>query len=186
MKGGGRVGQQEKELKETPQSGERKVFFLCNGNKAGCIKEFCFENGGVCLYTSDVMYAANFREGIGEGQYYEELKETPKEGEDTIDKIGLLFESMERNIDMIGKMVNGMQNKWEPDAEKIEALERMAGIFIKERFRLDRNAMKACRDIYGVLHHINFVLWRIWKILDAMEAGRQPEPSAGSDVTGRA
>ena len=47
MKGGGRVGQQEKELKETPQSGERKVFFLCNGNKAGCIKEFCFENGGL-------------------------------------------------------------------------------------------------------------------------------------------
>ena len=72
MKGGGRVGQQEKELKDTPQSGERKVFFLCNGNKAGCIKEFCFENGGVCLYTSDVMYAANFREGIGEGQYYED------------------------------------------------------------------------------------------------------------------
>ena len=86
---------------------------------------------------------------------------------------------------MIGKMVNGMQNKWEPDAEKIEALERMAGIFIKERFRLDRNAMKACRDIYGVLHHINFVLWRIWKILDAMEAGRQPEPSEGADVAGR-
>jgi hypothetical protein len=45
--------------------------------------------------------------------------------------------------------------------------------------------MKACRDIYGVLHHINFVLWRIWKILDAMEAGRQPEPSEGADVAGR-
>ncbi|MCI8569765.1 MAG: hypothetical protein HFJ11_07345 [Bacilli bacterium] len=58
--------QQDKELKETPQNGERKVFFLCNGNKAGCTKEACFKHGGGCLYTSDVMYAANFREGIGE------------------------------------------------------------------------------------------------------------------------
>ena len=66
------MGQQDKEFKETPPRGERKVFFLCNGNKAGCTKEDCFKNGGVCLYTSDVMYAANFSEGIGEGQYYEE------------------------------------------------------------------------------------------------------------------
>ena len=117
------------------------------------------------------------------GQQEKELKETPKEGEDTIDKIGLLFESMERDIDMIRQKVNDrMQNNWGSDAEKIEALEGMACIFIKERFRLDRNAMKACHDIYNVLHHINFVLWRILKILDAMEAGRQPEPSEGPDA----
>ena len=57
---------ESKETKETPQSEERKIFFLCNGNKNGCTKEACFKHGGGCLYTSDVMYAANFREGIGE------------------------------------------------------------------------------------------------------------------------
>lgn len=62
--------QQDKELKETPQSEERKIFFLCNGNKNGCTKEVCFKHGGMCRHTSDVMSAVNFRKGIG-GQYYE-------------------------------------------------------------------------------------------------------------------
>lgn len=117
------------------------------------------------------------------GQQDKELKETPKEGEDTIDTIGRLFESMERDIDVIGKIVDRMQNNWVADARKIEDLERMAGFFIEGRFRMDRKAMKAFHDIYNVMRHINFVLW---KLLDVMETGRRPEPSAGPDVTGRA
>ena len=85
--------QQDKELKETPQNGERKVFFLCNGNKAGCTKEACFKNGGGCRHTSDVGNAANFREGIGEGLYYEKTRsngESPSmQGDGCIDGLTL-------------------------------------------------------------------------------------------------
>ena len=118
------------------------------------------------------------------GLQEKELNERLKEGEGIIDTFGLLFESMERDIDMIRQDVGRMQDNWVADAENIEDLERMAGFFIEGRFRMDRKAMKTFNDIYNkVMRHINFVLW---KLLDVLETGRRPEPSAGPDVTGRA
>ena len=38
----------------------QKVFYLCDGEVAGCKKNSCYKNNGCCEHTSDIMHAKNF------------------------------------------------------------------------------------------------------------------------------
>ena len=55
---------------------EKKVFYLCDGEKEDCKKTKCYQNGGECKYTEDIEHAKNFskEEHREESSFWEEEK----------------------------------------------------------------------------------------------------------------
>ena len=62
---------------------ERRVFYLCNGEKEDCKKRTCYKNGGECKHTSNVEYALNFERPRKNCAFFEKegtsRNETPSE-----------------------------------------------------------------------------------------------------------
>lgn len=56
-------------------NGERRVFFLCNGEVPCCKKTMCYKNNNtedeVCRHTINVAYALNFKRGDDNISYFE-------------------------------------------------------------------------------------------------------------------
>lgn len=47
---------------------ERKIFYLCNGEKEDCKKRNCYKKGGICKHVKDVKYAKNFASKYQDGE----------------------------------------------------------------------------------------------------------------------
>lgn len=39
-----------------------KIWYLCDGEKPDCKKNFCYRKGGVCRHTRDIQHAINFKQ----------------------------------------------------------------------------------------------------------------------------
>ena len=41
---------------------ERRIWYLCDGEKPDCKKTFCYKKGGICRHTKDIQHAINFKQ----------------------------------------------------------------------------------------------------------------------------
>lgn len=58
---------------------EKRIWYLCDGEKKDCKKTSCYNNGekGQCCHTSDVNHAVNFKKSVhGEHISYREINGT--------------------------------------------------------------------------------------------------------------
>lgn len=69
---------------------KKKVLFLCNGEKEGCNKKYCYKNtsDNPCRHTSDIESALNFSvEKRGEKAVYTEVQEERKMKKEVVEEI---------------------------------------------------------------------------------------------------
>ena len=86
------IAARQKERKVEMEEKTPEIFYVCNGEMAGCTKTHCYKNGGWCDHTSDINAAVNFEKTAS--LFYEEKGEMEKEKSPW----ALFFEDIENRV----------------------------------------------------------------------------------------
>lgn len=65
----------------TPRAEEKRIWYLCDGERPDCSKTYCYKNTDVnpCRHTSNIEHAANFtKKEIGGRISYREATAKPE------------------------------------------------------------------------------------------------------------